>query len=514
MEFHLAKERGNFPILFADATVMALAVGISQEILPRWVPGKGLEFVLVEPWKIQRDPDAAARDPQSGMYWVHQEWLDYSVLKSQEAAGKYQDVGRAKDVGTGAENDPFMSAEAVKARQRQLLHRSKYRTSVLTSEFWGQVLDKSGEILLPSATFTIAGGRMIQEPQPVAYQTLRWPGIDFTPLPDLLFHGGRGLLEGVLSVWESWNQVMCLHQDYMQWIINPPREIMQEGLVNIDDVDIYPGKDILVKDTTTGHAVVRPVTSRSKTNDVLANSQHYDQLFQRGTMVTDGIQGLPGYRKEITFRESAMNLDQALGVFGLMGENMEDGAGWAIRAAADVIGTHIGYNDLLSVFDGDELAEMDIEPNPEAPNGVTGIPPFTGSFHVSGIQALLRDAETLKNLREMIIPLADSPRFAPYIKPLSILRSIEKRTNLEDEGVIATDEESRVIDIQEQLAAAKQKDAMERLQEMQEALGVAELMEKLDGLDRSDTEQMAQAILALTGEREDSRVQGFEGSRS
>ncbi|MBU2549038.1 MAG: hypothetical protein KKB20_11530, partial [Proteobacteria bacterium] len=74
LDFELGTRRADFVGRFTDATVMSLAVGVSMEMIPRWVPGQGLEFSLVEPWKIQRDPDALSRDPQGGMYWIHQEW--------------------------------------------------------------------------------------------------------------------------------------------------------------------------------------------------------------------------------------------------------------------------------------------------------------------------------------------------------------------------------------------------------------------------------------------------------
>ena len=144
---------------------------------------------------------------------------------------------------------------------------------ILTSEFWGIVLDPQGQMLLPRATYTIAGGRVIQKPKRVPYRTLRWPGVSFSSLPDLLRFGGRGLLEGVLSVWEAMNQLMCLHQDYLVWIVNPPTEMNVDAFVDPDDVELNPGKKFLTRDTQSGQQAVRAVQRKSRTNDILANSQ-------------------------------------------------------------------------------------------------------------------------------------------------------------------------------------------------------------------------------------------------
>jgi hypothetical protein len=172
--------------------------------------------------------------------------------------------------------------------------------------------------------------------------------------------------------------------DALKWAVNPPKEINVDGLVDPMDTEDIPGKKWLVHDTMNGQHVVRFVEGRSRTNDVLANQQFLDQNYQRAAFVTDAVQGLPGYRKDITFREAAMNLDQAMGVFGLMGESLEEGAVDIIHGSIDTIENNIGYANLEKIFTREELNEYGIKPNPEAPRDVTGIPAFEGKCHVSG----------------------------------------------------------------------------------------------------------------------------------
>jgi hypothetical protein len=94
---------------------------------------------MVEPWKIHRDPDAISRQPQSGMYWIHQEYLDYWLLRKWMKDGRYVNVPTIAlgTPGTEPKFDPHMTREAVAARKGHIIHRSKYRTLILTSEFWG-----------------------------------------------------------------------------------------------------------------------------------------------------------------------------------------------------------------------------------------------------------------------------------------------------------------------------------------------------------------------------------------
>jgi len=492
METQLDKSHAKFLMRFPDATEMSLAVGISMEMIVRWIVNKGLDYSLVEPWKIHRDPDAVSRDPQSGMYWIHQEWLDYAVLKEGENKGRYFDVDRVKDVTEDNTDNPLMSKEAIAARKKMIWKRSQFRKSILTSEFWGIVLDPRGEIILPNATYTVSGGRVIQLPKKPLYKRLRWPGISFSPMPDILRHGGHGLMEGILTIWEAMNNILCLHEDYLKWLVNPPREINVDGLVDTTDVETWPGKGTLVKDTVSGQQVIRTEQRRSRTNDVLANLKFYDQIFQGGSFMPDVVQGLPGYRQDITFREKAMNLDQSLSVYGLMGENIEDGAVNAIIAGVDVVESQAGYNDYLDAFTQEELIDSGIEPDIE--NGIKGVPEFDGTFHVSGIQALLREAESLRTLKEVMIPLSERPAYASYMKPYKILKAIEERTKLTDEGIVATEDEAKLIGVQMRLAQAKQTDAVEKLQELQDAIGITDLVKKLQDIEAPDINTMADKI--------------------
>lgn len=494
MEQQLNEQHAKFVVRFTDAVTMGLAIGTALEMIPRYVPGKGLEYVLVDPCKIHRDPDANSRDCQSGVYWIHQEWLDYFVLKQGEKNGRYFNVARTKDISSVDPQNEFMTKEALAARKDQTWQRSKFRSMVLTSEFWGMVLDPKGEMLLDKATYTVAGGRVIQKPEQVNYARLRWPGITFSPLPDLLTMGGRGLLEGILSIWEAMCNLMCLHEDALKWVVNPMTEINIDALVDPVDAEGYPGKEYLVHDTVSGQQAVRTVQRRPITNTVLAQMQYLDQSFQRGTFVPDAVQGLPGYRKDITYRESAMNLEQALGVYSLIGENVEQGAIEAIMAAAELIKQHATWADYLEVFTEEELAAIGMSPDANEPNGVAGVPEIDGSFHVSGIQALMKDNETLVNLKNVIIPLSENELYAPYIKPYNVLKSIEIRTNMTDEDVIMSKEEYEQFQAeqkaaQEEQAAAQEQAAKDRAaietesKDIQDAHSIADLTGKVKGLE-------------------------------
>ena len=460
MKHQLNRRHANFPIRFTDATGLAFAVGQSLEVIPCWVPGTDaragrLRLILVEPWKIHRDPDARSRQPQDGMYWIHEEYVDFHALKRIEKTGRYQDVDRVKGYIDAKSDD--LTPEEIAARKNQIWQRSEFRTSVLVSEFWGEVLDSKGDLLLERATYTTAGRDVIGLPKIPAYRSLRWPGISFSPLPHFLRYEGRGLLEGVRSLWYWMCSLLALHSDALNWIVNPPTEINIHGLVDQNDIDNYPGKQFLTKDTISGQQVVREVQRKNITNEILANLQYGDQNFQRGSFVADIVGGLPGWRQEVTAREQAQNLEQALNPFTLMGLNLEDGAIQIMDAVAEVIEANIGVDELSEVFKEEEISGL-IDRDPDSRTGIR-LPEFTGSYHVSGISAILKDTEIINSIRDMILPLfGEDSVFEPYLRPYQTLKSIERRLNLKDEGLVVNDDEAKAIkEAQDRAAEADSK---------------------------------------------------------
>ncbi|MBI4960771.1 MAG: hypothetical protein HY915_14940 [Desulfovibrio sp.] len=467
MSLMLSRTYSKFPINFTDATGMSFAIGQSMEMIPVWRPGRGLRYILVEPRKIHRDPDAISRQPQSGMYWIHQEYLDYYLLKDGEKDGLYQNIPNmapgSKWGDPGA--NPDLTAEDLARRKEMLWVRSKYRSLVLTSEFWGTVLDKRGELLLSNATFTVAGDQVIREPKASPYPTLRWPGTGFSVLPHLLRFDGRSLIQGIKSLWYFMSSLFCLHADNLNWIVNPPTELDLSALADEGDIDNYPGKQYLTRGTVSGQQAFRVVERRSQTGDILANMNFADQRFQEGVMFNYSAMGLPGYRAEVTARESAQNLDQSMTVVGLMGKNLEDGALSAIEAGAETVAINITYKELAA------LMGVDVANNYADPSSPTGLrlPQLnSGTFKVSGISALMRDMEIIQGIRDVMLPMFEGKFgniFAPYLKPYQLIRSVEKRLNLRDEGLVVDENTAKKVDEAQQV----QQEAAIRMRQAAEA---------------------------------------------
>ena len=280
----------------------------------------------------------------------------------------------------------------------------------------------------------MVGDRVIRLPRKSPYQSLRWPGVGFSPLPHLLRFDGRSLLKGIKSLWYMMCNLFSLYVDNYNWIVYPSSEIDISNLVDTDDIDDFPGKPWLVKATQQGQQVVRMIDRKSATGDTLASLNFTDQRFQEGVMINYAAQGLPGYRPggdrhrecqqpgtvsdghgshgREPGRRSPERHHRRLGDGGA--QHDPQGAGrtlwarrWRSRYAA---GTPTGL----------KLPHL-----------------TTGSFSVSGAAALMRNSEVIQGISNLILPLLKEGNiFIPYIKPYALLKSLILRLNLEDEKII------------------------------------------------------------------------------
>jgi uncharacterized membrane protein YqiK len=104
-----------------------------------------------------------------------------------------------------------------------------------------------------------------------------------------------------------------------------------------------------------------------------------------------------------------------------------------------------------------------------APTGLR-LPDLTsGSFKVSGVSTVLRNQEVVSSVATLVLPLLDQTKygnlFAPYIKNYQLLRSIERRLNLQDEGIVVNEADAKRIDDAQQ----KQQEAAIQAEQDQKA---------------------------------------------
>ncbi len=446
MGLMMTRNFANFPTKFSDATAMAMAVGTSMEIIPTWINGKGLQLILANPESIHRDPAAESREPWSGRYWIHQEYMPYYLLKE----GGYENIDDLSIGGVGyqsyASPSNDLTQEEQARRKNMIFVASDFNPALLISEFWGTILSPKGEMLLPNARMTIACDRVIRKPEDSPYPTLRWPGVGFSTLPNLRRFEGRGLIQGIRGIWYFMCNLLSLHSDNLNWIVNPMTETNVQNLVDPMDNDLYPGKLVLVNDSPSGQMTVRVIDRNSQNNDILAILNKADMIHQDGGMIDYKTMGSPGYRQGVTKGEAAQDLEQGQTVMSSIASNIEDGALNAIMACAETIAINITYPELRKWL-GPEIADKYKAVVDDAhPTGLNLPQLTTGTFKVSGIAAFMRHQENLRNLQQMEEMFQPGSTFLPYLKPYAYLKARVKYTNLVDTKILIDDTQAQAID--------------------------------------------------------------------
>jgi len=161
---------------------------------------------------------------------------------------------------------------------------------------------------------------------------MRWAGSSFVPVPHILRYDGRGLIEGVFDIWVMLNKMLSLTMDDFSWVVNRMKEIIPELLLDPSDLDFYPGKDIHRSTDMIQYPVVKEVFDKSNIEKILAATQYASTLVDEGDFVNAMVQGLSGYREQITKGEVEIKTEQSMGIFDSIATEVESG------------GVNVGYS--------------------------------------------------------------------------------------------------------------------------------------------------------------------------
>ena len=427
---------------FCDATELGFAIGQSHEMIPMWIPGKGLVFSLTPPWQIYRDPDAVPREPWSGDYWAHVEWLD--LWKVKKLGGKYVrlDEVTANESAWGGQETTDKRAR----RRGQYYQRTTFRKAVRVVEQWGVILDKQGELLLDNARFTVAGDVLIRNPEPNPFVIMRWPGVSFSPLPDLFAFEGHGVIETSLLLWLNTCNLMSLHMDDLSWRVNKLREMNRMHLEDPTDVAMFPGKTVFRSDSAPpGQSVVKEVYTSPSTNETLGTLQHWDQRREASSMLTQIAAGQRGTKSQKTKGEAEMLLGQSMTIFDSIGEDIEEGAVNTIRAAQEVIILNWNEYSTPSISrvmannpNAQRFAQMSIEERKEMLRANCDI-------KIMGISAQIKNSQLIP-LYQALLKQAESSILGKYFKPYDLLKHEVNAFGFYEPDFLITDEQAQQLD--------------------------------------------------------------------
>lgn len=432
------KEAG-LQVIIPDMAEMAFAIGISLGVKAVWVTddfGRDhLRCVRIRPWNLYRDPDAQPRDAQSGLYLVQEEWVDYHKLLEAEAKGIYTGV---RDVMRDDAPNHSNSKEEQRRREGMVHSRHDYRKAVLVREFYGDVLDHNGELVLSKVRMVVANRTVILKPTPSPFPRLRWPIHQFSILPSLINFHGYSIIEGVLKMWKLRNNVLSITADNLNFLLNSAYEVDISKLVNPADTEIYPGALKYRKAGASSGPAYQPIGKPGDLRDLQVLWGLTGNQFQNGSFVTELMQGQLG-RRDVTKGEVEIKTQQALGVFDSIGKDVEFGGVALLQQVQEIIALmwdptdHPSYqmiakrnNEFLSIIE-----RMSPEERTEALA-------LDADISIRGVSVLLERANLLERYRDAM-EITENTRFAPLVKDDDLLRRYFDALDLPD--VILSEDE-------------------------------------------------------------------------
>ena len=441
--------------VFPDMTEMGFSIGSSLALKGIWgtddYGNEGLRFARIMPWELRRDPDAMSREPQSGLYLIHQDYVDYHVLLDGEKKGYYTNV---KDCLKDRGDEGTWDRKKERSRRSLVDYTHRFRPQVFVREFWGGVLDHNGEMVYPSVTYTVANRTVIKRPVPTKFPKIRWPIHQFAPIPHMRNFHGYSLIEGMLKMWKFRCNMLSMTADKMNFVLNGAYEVDESKLVNPADKELYPGCTKAKKMNAQGSAYTE-IKMGTDFLPIIENMMAMTgNLYQNGVFVTELLKGEMGERKDITKGEVEIKTQQALGVFEGIGHDVEYGGEQLIEMTQDILTTYWdpwdspGYLQVLGRKHEQILGRISLmspEDRVEAMRQETDI-------EIRGVSIMFQKSALVDRLINMM-KVTETPRFAPYAKDSVMIRKLADSMDVPES--IKTDEEMQADLMMQQAQAAE-----------------------------------------------------------
>lgn len=429
---------GNRPtadrrLKFVDAARYGFAIGISGAL--KYTVGEDnlgretMDIANIEPWKLYYDQKRRMpRNAQSGLYAIHEETVDlYELLEAgrnglyintDKLSGSAQPADEATEFAEHAREYEHMDGDKTNA-----IYKNPFRKEATVREFYGTVLDEDGDILLPNAHFITANDILIKPLTVTPFPTMRWPWVDFSPLPHPSKYHGYGLYQGTIGLWRFMSTLLNLYIDNENFNINNMYEVMEDAFVDSTDGEFYPGRKFKKKSGHTQPGITPVLKAGSNIADVQTLWAMVNSLWQEGTNVNQFVTGQAGGQK-MTATEKNISTQQAMGVLdSMIGKDVEDGYTEVIKLEQEFLQTY--WNPAYTPYYAGAFAddpfyqllsqqEMPLEMKQEAMS-------LEADVRVHGISRAFEKAQVAQELMGLM-QMGQQPAYAPYAKPYETFR--------------------------------------------------------------------------------------------
>lgn len=460
LRYWLNTDDAYLPNIVSDSAEMGFATGQSMITKIGWDTDENgvsnLSLNNFPYWHTYPDPDRQPRKPWSGLFNVHEEWVDFYELRDKELQGIYQNIDQVKIGRSGKDGSGFRMRddEQTGYRSKKTNQRNPYRNAILIQEFWGTLLDEDGDVAMRNCTFTVANGVVIRAVRENPYRRLRWPWLDFSPIPHTINDHGYGIYESSLSVWKFENNLLNLYIDNENWRINNMFELDLSQLHDPNDLEAYPMKFWLKKRGSDKPAVTPILKGESNIADVQFMMGLAQQNWENGTFLNEMAKGEVGSKRDKTATEISLKLQQSMGVFDTIGRDVERGIEQLIWAIKEVL---ITYHDVFDrpgfneIFGDDPVYQTLMQAGVLHPEERINALDLDCQVRVRGVSRLFRQSDELNRMKELVGLGATFPPAAQYIKGFPLTRKFAEELNQDD--LVMTEQEMLAEQQRQQMMA-------------------------------------------------------------
>src|SRR3990167_2310195 len=286
-----------------------------------------LNLRAVDPWRLRWGPET-----KSGKIdWIIE--LQHANIPSLLKLG----FDIPKDI-LHEDTKPDESETREKERKDENEVREQVERRVELKEYWGPIVDpETQEIVVDQAHVILANDKKILIAEENPFWRLKPPYVLASPLRVAFRFPGQGILEVNRALKSNIDAIMQMGADRLKFSSLVMLEADMSALENPEDVatGAEPGKIFRKRPGTGQLQALRQIPINPLQADTFNAVLMLDKEFQRGTFITENVQGLIDAKGETTATEVQTSLSQSTIMLSSMARDLEDGY---IAPLADMTG--------------------------------------------------------------------------------------------------------------------------------------------------------------------------------
>lgn len=260
-----------------------------------------LGLYSLDPWKVHFGPRTKGGSKRTD-FIIEDSDADISDLMAMGGFENLQDFV-SRDHKPSSKDDP---SEMQRRGQMENANESRVRRRIELWDYWGDIIDPmTQEVVAREMHVLIGNGEKVIKFGPNPLWDKKPPYILFSPLIVAGRFPGSGILEMNIEVKKAIDRIAQMWETKLHFDTIPMYEVETAALENPEELatGVYPGKVFRKKMGQGANQIIRPLLHQPMGPDSFNTVIAFDKEYQRGTFVSESVQGLIDAKGETTATE-------------------------------------------------------------------------------------------------------------------------------------------------------------------------------------------------------------------